>query len=312
MSDETLEKSFSVTKEAVLTVKNIAGSITLQQGEKKTIHVLAVKHLDHGDAERTQVIIEQDETGEVSAKVKFQHDGFSFLNFSHPCKVDFTITVPPNCSIYASAVSADVKAADLSGPMEFKTVSGELTLTGLLGKLSLTTVSGDIDAQALNGELSLKTVSGDICIANSSTPNFSCSTVSGNVQIESNTFSGPIACKSVSGNAKLSLPAGTQATIKSSTISGNISVNKKTTSGKGHNTRSRTIDVNGGGEIIKFSSVSGNLSIDTGESFLPEKESPQEAVEAPADDQPSRLDLLEQIAQGTLSVEEGVKLLETP
>ncbi len=209
---ETIEKKFNVSKPARLTVNNVSGSVNIRQGEEGTIQVTAIKHPFTGDEKRTEIEITQETDGSVKASTHFPDGGWSWIFGSHPCDVDYVISVPAQCSIKANGVSApmilkdstgisiSIPSAEKSHSKTSKARCGSTLSAGTrrgkperqtecrhgLGRCS----GKGFDLRAING----KTVSGDIRI---STP----------------LTKGPYEFKSVSGDVQLKLPSETQCTV---------------------------------------------------------------------------------------------------
>ena len=103
MSQETYEETFTVGELAKLRVRNIRGSVEVRPGEEGSIHVKAVKHLDNGNPEDSEVRIEQLGDGTVEARSEKPEEWYRSL---HPCKVDFFVEAPKTCDIDVKTVSA--------------------------------------------------------------------------------------------------------------------------------------------------------------------------------------------------------------
>ena len=59
MTQEQITQDFSVPEPARLIVENIRGSVDIQSVDESSISVTAIKHLDTGDAEYTEIFIAQ-------------------------------------------------------------------------------------------------------------------------------------------------------------------------------------------------------------------------------------------------------------
>ena len=308
MSTEISEYSFTVPEDASLKVKNIRGIVRVEPGEADQIHVHATKHLDSGNAEYTVVDVTQDADGLVMAQVKHKDGVLGFLTSSKPCRVDLAITVPAKCEVEIGVVSCEVSVSGIQGGVKLDTVSGDVSLTELTGNLLLNTVSGDITGQRLSGNLDLKAVSGDASLSGTSFPSIRANTVSGDLAIETTLGEGPYKFNSVSGDVILTFPEDVQATVKLSSVSGQIRAPKGTVQKKAKSPGAiqQTAVFNGGGTDVKFSSVSGDLRV-IGPAAAAQNEL-ENATEVA--NTTSRSDILDQIAQGKLSVEEGISQLQ--
>ncbi|HTX91286.1 MAG TPA: DUF4097 family beta strand repeat-containing protein [Anaerolineales bacterium] len=275
---ETIEKTFTVTSPARLNLSNIRGSVEIKAGQDGQIHVTAVKHENSGDASRTEVELSQEADGTVKVATHFPDGGWSWLIGSFPCRVDYVVEVPHQCSLKTNAVSSDTFAAgfegefsfttvsgeltlrDLTGPVNAKTVSGALELANLAGEMHINTVSGQISGKQLNGKLHLDTVSGRVSCEESSLPSAEATTVSGDMSLQTALGSGPYRFNSVSGNVELKVPAESRCEAELHAISGSLSTKLPATSTTRQNGR-QTLEVQGGGVKLYLNSVSGNLSL---------------------------------------------------
>jgi len=278
MSDEVYEQVFQVPGSARLEVNNIRGSVDIRTGSDGIITVKAVKQVNTGNADRTEVEIKQESDGTVKASTRFPDVTFGWLFGARPCEVDYTITAPRACSIKSNGVSNDLIAEGFEGDASFKTVSGdmivralngavslssvsgEMELADLTGNLHLTTVSGDVKGVHLSGSASLNSVSGDVDFEQSSLPHVEATTVSGEMKLETGLGAGPYKFNSVSGDLTLKVPADTRCSAELQTVSGDISTKLPTTSVSRHN-GTQMVEVQGGGVKVTLHSVSGDMEL---------------------------------------------------
>jgi hypothetical protein len=262
MPDETIERDFTVSSPAQLSVSNIDGSVEIRSGADNNIHIVAVKHINSGNAERTQIIIEQNAAGVVRAATRFPEDGLGWLFGSKPCRVDYIITAPRQCSIDVNGVSADALIEGFDGKFDINAVSGSVTLRGLTGPLHLHTVSGDVSGEHVSGALMLDTVSGDIELRQSTLPAVNANTVSGRLDLETSLGSGPYRFGSVSGEVRLNVPADAACTVELNSLSGKVSAKAAVTEQWSRNGVHR-LQVHNGGVDVHMQSVSGWLEIES-------------------------------------------------
>jgi hypothetical protein len=160
-------------------------------------------------------------------------------------EVDFTLKVPAGMRLRAGTVSGDVDAAQLSGELELRSVSGDVRLIGGEGaRIMLETVSGSVEMLQIRA----KEVEGH--------------TVSGRV-----TFEGPVQdggsydFATTSGSITLTLPQQPNATLSAATFSGRFS-SSFPTSTDSRRRRSRHSAVWGNGSArVDVESLSGNITI---------------------------------------------------
>ena len=300
-AQEKLERVYNVSEAPRLTLSNIRGSVEIQTGDDASISVTAIKHLDSGDAKHTEIQISQETENSVS--VRTHNRPSSWLSFSRklPCKVDYLVRVPRKCSLYVSGVSNTATIQGVKSDSSIETVSGALTLNDLSGNLNIKSVSGDIDGEELSGSLKLKTVSGDANICESNFHEIRGTTVSGHLVIQT-PFTGHYHFNSISGDVHLVVPSNTHCSVNVSSMSGEFTTSLPRRNGQRRNGKG-SFEIGDGGVSIDFDSVSGDL-------FLTTMEGDTEASPPDPDSQASRRDVLDRIAQGELTVEEGIRELQ--
>lgn len=278
MSNEILEKTFTVSAPARLVLSNIRGSVDVRPGADDVIMVKAEKLVNTGNAKQTEIEMKQETDGSVRVKTSFPEFWFGWLFDSKPCKVNYTITAPRSCVLQINGVSnevfaegfegdssfktvsGDVTVRTLNGALSFETVSGDLQLSDLTGKLRMNTVSGEINGTHLSGTLNLNTVSGDIELGQSRLPSVTARTVSGGMTLETGLGDGPYTFNSVSGDLVLKVPTDTHCTAELHSLSGGLSVNLPIASVSRYN-GTQVTEVQGGGVKVYLNSISGDLKI---------------------------------------------------
>jgi hypothetical protein len=310
MSAETIERTFAVGDTARLRLKNISGSVTILPGQAGSIHVLARKDMDSKAYDRTEIIMDQSEDGQVLVETRLTSI-FNILRPDESCDVDYEVHLPAHCSVDVSTVSASCSIRDLQGEIRVATVSGGQSLSRLSGRLRLKTVSGDIRADSLVGELDFDSVSGDLDLPDARLERIEGKTVSGDLEIETALFEGPYQVGSVSGDLTLRLPVGQNVQLRISSISGSIRVPGRTSRSQSPGRRSE-VALGQGGPVFRFKSISGDLAVQTDGSF------PENHVQAPYSashtDAPRAevdpLEVLQAIEDGELTVQEGLERLQ--
>lgn len=278
MSNQILEKNFTVSGPARLELSNIRGSVDIRPGADGVITVKAEKEVDTGDAKQTEIDMTQEADGSVKVKTRFPDFWLDWLFGSKPCKVNYIVTAPRACALKINGVSnsmfvegfegdatfktvsGEMTVRDLMGSLSFDTISGDMQLSDLTGKLHLNTVSGDIKGIHLSGALNLKTVSGDIEFEQSSLPSVSATTVSGGMEMETGLGNGPYKFNSVSGDLTMKLPVDARFTAELNSVSGDLSIKLPVTSVLHHNGK-QSAEVQGGGVKVYLNSVSGDMEI---------------------------------------------------
>lgn len=307
MTSETLERSFTCPDSPRLILKNIRGSVKIKPGEDGFINVIAVKHSDSGDAENTHIDLSQSGDGSVKVLTRYDENHFQFLHKWLPCKVDYLVNVPQNCSLKLRGVSNTAEIEGITGKMDISSVSGPLECQALSGEIKIKTVSGDITGEDISGPVQLVAVSGDIEVKKSRFSSIVGKTVSGDIVIETSLEEGPYDFNAVSGDIRLDIPSPIGVTVSSSSISGRVRTDlphSVSSQSRGH----RKVDVEGGGIAINHNSVSGDLFLfNRNENGANGKSSNKGSSE---ESYPTRSEILDRIARDELSVDEAVQLFE--
>lgn len=258
MNMERIEKSFPCPDSPHLIVSNIRGSVKIHPGENNVIAMTATKDNDSGDGDNTNLVISQAGDGSVRVRTRYEPVGFRFFRSWQPCKVDYEVFVPKECSLKIEGVSNSTTIEGITGELDLSTVSGNVVLRALSGQLVFKTVSGDVQGEAISGPTRLSSVSGDISLLKSDFPALRGKTVSGEIVIETPLGAGPYDFNSVSGDIKLDISPVEGMTVSSSSLSGNLRTSLLISSSN-YSRNQRTFEIMGGGVELKHSSVSGDM-----------------------------------------------------
>ena len=317
MSQEISESEFRVGLPARLLISNIRGSVVvnsmsiLRGGleenlavEEGLIKVCAVKHLESGSAEHTNIEMYQEEDGQVVLKTHFQEGDWLSWFFSgrKPCKIDYVIQVPATCDLKVKGVSSSVEVEGLAGDVSIKTVSGKLTLRQIQGHIESASVSGRIDGEALTGPAFLDTVSGDVHLKECNLESIEAKSISANLVVQTPLSQGPYHFKSVSGNVRLMVPPETGCEVSLKHISGRFDSDLPVDH-RSMRAGVLSAQVQSGGPEVNFRTTSGKLRLSLMERIQPTAVQSKPVAE-------NNFQVLEQIASGEISVEEGLKKLQ--
>jgi DUF4097 and DUF4098 domain-containing protein YvlB len=305
MSIETLERKFTLTGTASLSLANVRGSVNIQPGEDGEITIIASKRTNTGNAENTRIELSQTEAGEVEVATRYDQGGFGFFRKNHLCKVDYDIRVPETCALKVRGVSNSTSIEGVNGRKDISSVSGDIDLRNLNGEIKVKNVSGDIDGKKVSGSAHLEVVSGDIKFLQADFPTLRGKSVSGDIEIESPLGDGPYDFNTVSGDIRFIIPKLRGATIHSHTLSGKVSTSAPI-SNLEQNRNNHRIVLDDGGVKISHKSISGDFILlnksDNGSA--PESSASSGDVVHPE----SRSEILDRVAQGDLSVDEALQL----
>lgn len=295
MSQETIQKTFQVSSSVRVDLTNIRGSMDVRPGEGNLVEVTAIKYTESGDADATEIELSQALDGSVKIATHFPDGWWLWLVGSKPCRVDYIVKAPQGSRLKLKGVDNSVLMDGLEGEFNITSVSGDLTLRKLTGPMRVNTVSGDVSINGLSGAFDFVTVSGDLDLYDGQLASINAKTVSGNLSIQTLLSDGPYRFDSVSGDVRLYLPAETRCSAHLSTLNGDI-YSAFPTSNYSRRHGKQAMDIQGGGVMVKASSVSGNLQLYSNGS-------------APQSASVDRRSILEQLERGEIKPEDALAQL---
>ncbi len=148
---------------------------------------------------------------------------------SGDCRVDGSVTE----RLEAKTTSGDIKLRDVGGNLVVTTASGQVVAGSVGGDLRFNSASGDARVAAVGGAVEVKTVSGDLVVRAANGP--------------------LVRVRSLSGDARLGIPAGRRVDLDMQTISGEVI---------SHLERSAAAAVPRRSLAISMRSVSGSLRLE--------------------------------------------------
>ena len=218
--------------------------------------------------------------------------------------LELDVELPRGAELRFEGVSADVQASGLHGQQRYQTVSGDLLLQEAGGSLRIEGVSSDITVRA-DAPVALQTndVSGDLSVVTPLFASLRATSVSGDVELEG-AFArgGDHRIETVSGDAAIGLVGG--ATFDVRGLSTDVSC-RLPNEMQGHGDQRRVV-VGDGVPRIRFSSMSGDLSIAAPRRMtaaMPPAEAPTTA------DSRDQLEILRALERGEIDVEEATRRL---
>ena len=139
-----------------------------------------------------------------------------------------TVHVPVGSSVDVDAVSADVSAEEILGPLDLASVSGDVKVSNAGNEVRAHTTSGDVDAEIVAGALEAESVSGDIRVRGAGS-DVRARTVSGDVEVDHGPSEGEtpprgaeIEAASVSGD--IAIAGALLREVKCESVSGSIRI----------------------------------------------------------------------------------------
>ncbi len=221
--DGKLEKTFDVSEEGFLKIKNISGYIRINSWDKNQVKITAYERRRKPYDEIAHIWIEKSknrvyiETEYDKYYEREKYRGFwkRRRNRSYP-GVEYEINVPEKFEVEASNVSGDIIVENIYGRVEGTAVSGDVLISNVNGPVFAKSVSGRIKLNKIEGEIETRNVSGGITIYDSSIPELTAKTVSGKIDIESKTINpkGRYELNSVSGSIYFAIPSDAGASIR--------------------------------------------------------------------------------------------------
>jgi len=217
-------QTYALAPNGRVAIRNLYGDVRITGWDRDEVRVEAIKR--SADASRLDdaKIIVDSSAGSLS--IQTQYAG---LDAEHPARVEYRITVP--------------RGANLE---DVKLINGGLSISGVTGPVKASSVNGSIKAENLEGQADLSTVNGEL-------------------EAGFNRISrqNPISLSSVNGPIRLSIPAGSGASVNARNLSGGIvsEFGRVIRTSGAHNLQ--TV-VHGGGATIHLHNVNGGISIHAG------------------------------------------------
>jgi DUF4097 and DUF4098 domain-containing protein YvlB len=182
-------QTFEVGSAPELRIDTFAGPVTVREGEKGEITVVATKHARRtGDLERIEVVMKQRTGTLVVETVKPR----GLMN----AWVEFEITAPADTYLDVHTGSGSIEVSQVGRGAALDTGSGQITVRDMKDDVEVHTGSGSVDASGIRGSLQVSTGSGRIEIDD----------VQG--EIDAHTGSGGINVRNVSGWIKMETGSG--------------------------------------------------------------------------------------------------------
>jgi DUF4097 and DUF4098 domain-containing protein YvlB len=225
---QNVEIKKEVTKDALIRVTNVSGSLRVVGWDKSELEVTGT--IGSG-VEKVDVSGQPDH---VQVKVEIERN-------SNDSSADLVLKLPTSAKVRFEVVSSSVEASALTGSLEgeavsgsvkidahlkeaaIKVVSGEARVNGVLERAQVKSVSGDVTITGASGEVSVNSVSGRITLTGGVFSRATAHSVSGSIQLEGQLKNdGAYEMETHSGNIEMLLPASTSATFDVSTFSGDI------------------------------------------------------------------------------------------
>ena len=224
--------------------------------------------------------------------------------------------LPPRATVNFNGVSAELIATGLTGPQEYRTVSGDMVLSDAAGEVRIHSVSGDVSLRGVGpATLHANLVSGDIAAYAPSFGRTRVVTVSGDIELEGELADGgEHRMETVSGDLSLGAVAGMTLEVRGLSTDVDISLPHRS---EGSRDRRRYV-IGHGGPLVAFSSMSGDVSVGPARRFESRLSAPRPSA-PPAPPPPPRppsavgegeqLEILRALEAGDIDVDEATRRL---
>ncbi|HNQ78482.1 MAG TPA: DUF4097 family beta strand repeat-containing protein [Acidobacteriota bacterium] len=244
---ETVNKEFPFPKSGKLTIENVNGRIIVEQWEKDSVKIEAVKTAKGSSDENTRKALQDTkveflaEGGNVSVTVRHPQSGsfFSWLwGTNASVEVAFRVWAPASSKLSLSSVNGDVQVSVKGADVEAETVNGSVTIKGS-SLVTISTVNGSIDFDSDN-LVNVESVNGQInAVLRSDKPK------NGTLEV-------------VNGSIVVKLPAGSSFSVTTETVNGSIESDFPEVTGS---RREKSGDIGSGGDKLSIETVNGSIEI---------------------------------------------------
>jgi DUF4097 and DUF4098 domain-containing protein YvlB len=207
---ETIDRTHKVNKDAIITIDNLAGSVTVTGWNRNEVKITGA--LDE-QAEGLQV---EGDADRLAIEVKYPKRMRGNVDGSR-----LEIQVPAGSRLEIRSVSADVTLDNVEGAVEINTVSGEVKVRGKPASLRAESISGGLDVVAESAKIVLRTISGAIDAAGEARE-FSCNSISGGIDVTADKNLATLSCETISGNVVVKGPIARKAEWELATHSGDV------------------------------------------------------------------------------------------
>jgi hypothetical protein len=226
--------------------------------------------------------------------------------------------VPPQATVGFNGVSAELVATGLTGPQEYRTVSGDMVLSDAAGEITIHSVSGDVSLRGVEPTvLHANSVSGDLTAYAPSFGRTRVVTVSGDIELEGELADGgEHRIETVSGDLSLGAVAGMTLEVRGLSTDVDVSLPHRS---EGSRDRRRYV-IGQGGPLVAFSSMSGDVSVGPARRFESRLSAPRPTVPPPPPTAPAppappavsereQLAILRALEDGEIDVDEATRRL---
>lgn len=220
---EEFHKSYPLTADGRVSLKNINGAVTIQAWDKNEVQVDAVKTAD----EQSKLAEAKIEVTAGSSSIDIRTHYPERTNHN-PANVEYTLHVPRKARLdKIDLVNGRIKIEGVDGFIRAASVNGSVEATQVAGEISLSSVNGRVYAelQAPKRSVNLETVNGglEVRLPSDAAAEINASTVHGGI---SNEFNIPVNRERWVGSEMRARLGDGGANIKLSAVNGGIQIRR--------------------------------------------------------------------------------------
>lgn len=220
---EEFHKSYPLTTDGRVSLKNINGAVTIQAWDKNEVQVDAVKTAD----EQSKLAEAKIEVTAGSSSIDIRTHYPERTNHN-PANVEYTFHVPRKARLdKIDLVNGRIKIEGIDGFVRAASVNGSVEATQVAGEVSLSSVNGRVYAelQAPKRAVNLETVNGglEVRLPSDAAAEINASTVHGGI---SNEFNIPVNRERWVGSEMRARLGDGGANIKLSAVNGGIQIRR--------------------------------------------------------------------------------------
>src|SRR5579875_638302 len=229
-------QSFSVTANAVLSLKEQSGDVSVYPSNNSIITVRPRKHgtVVAPSSQSVRILYSQTTSAQGNEQITVTTDPW----FSD---TDFYITIPATTVVQialtdgsidvhtghgltANTSSGSIEVDSIQGPAKVSTTSGDVTAENITGPLTIADQSGSLHLQQIKGPVQATTVSGDVTAQDAMLSGQSVlRTQNGSVHFYGSLDPhGSYRLQTTSGDVDATLPANAAFSLSASTVSGTV------------------------------------------------------------------------------------------
>lgn len=145
----------------------------------------------------------------------------------------WTVTVPENTNINATAASGDLTLSELKSTVNSKVASGDVNIKDFNGTLNLKAASGDVKLNNVGGKINAGAASGDIKMHDVKGA-LEVQAASGDIRVTGVVFTGAGSFKAASGDIKVTLAKSSNFDLELNAVSGDVTLDYNGNAVKGY------------------------------------------------------------------------------